>query len=98
MYNFLLYFKISYLSFRFLFLCLILSPQIGEFGKECAAKWNAMNEEQKEPFLDSAARDRERYKREVCLNSIIIAHLLYLFLIVWLLFVNVCVHPMYKIS
>lgn len=24
-----------------------------------------MNEEQKEPFLDSAARDRERYKREV---------------------------------
>ncbi|GFT68713.1 high mobility group protein B3 [Nephila pilipes] len=40
-------------------------PKIGEFGKECAAKWNAMNDEQKEPFLDSAGRDRERYKREM---------------------------------
>ncbi|PRD32913.1 UNVERIFIED_CONTAM: High mobility group-T protein [Trichonephila clavipes] len=41
------------------------SRRIGEFGKECAAKWNAMNDEQKEPFLDSAGRDRERYKREM---------------------------------
>ncbi|KAG8177751.1 hypothetical protein JTE90_008852 [Oedothorax gibbosus] len=40
-------------------------PKIGEFGKECAAKWNAMNEEQKEPFLESSGRDRERYKREM---------------------------------
>lgn len=40
-------------------------PKIGEFGKECAGKWNSMSDEQKEPFLDSAARDRERYKREM---------------------------------
>ncbi|GFW47665.1 high mobility group-T protein [Trichonephila clavipes] len=42
-----------------------VKTKIGEFGKECAAKWNAMNDEQKEPFLDSAGRDRERYKREM---------------------------------
>ncbi|XP_013794754.2 uncharacterized protein LOC106478739 isoform X2 [Limulus polyphemus] len=42
-------------------------PRIGEFGKECAAKWNSMTEEDKQPFLDSAAKDRERYKREMAI-------------------------------
>ena len=35
-------------------------PKIGEFGKECAAKWNSMNEEEKKPFTEVAARDRDR--------------------------------------
>ncbi|XP_054163024.1 uncharacterized protein LOC128960890 isoform X2 [Oppia nitens] len=40
-------------------------PKIGDFGKECAGKWNAMVEEEKKPFLETAARDRDRYKREM---------------------------------
>ncbi|XP_067119024.1 high mobility group protein DSP1-like [Centruroides vittatus] len=40
-------------------------PKIGEFGKECAAKWNAMSDEEKQPFLNAAAKDRERYKQEM---------------------------------
>jgi len=40
-------------------------PKIGDFGKECAGKWNAMSEEEKKPFLETAARDRDRYKREM---------------------------------
>lgn len=40
-------------------------PKIGDFGKECAGKWNTMAEEDKKPFLETAARDRERYKREM---------------------------------
>lgn len=39
--------------------------QIGDFGKECAAKWNGMPEDDKKPFLDVANKDRERYKREM---------------------------------
>lgn len=39
--------------------------QIGDFGKECASKWNQMCEEEKQPFLDVAAKDRERYKKEM---------------------------------
>ena len=42
-------------------------PKIGEFGKECAAKWNSMSEEDKAPFLETAARDRDRYKREMAI-------------------------------
>jgi len=42
-------------------------PKIAEFGKECAAKWAQMNEEDKKPFLDAASRDRERYKREMAI-------------------------------
>lgn len=42
-------------------------PKIGEFGKECAAKWNSMSEEDKTPFLETAARDRDRYKREMAI-------------------------------
>ena len=40
-------------------------PKIGEFGKECAAKWNSMNEEDKKPFVAVANKDRERYKKEM---------------------------------
>lgn len=40
-------------------------PKIAEFGKECAAKWAQMSEEEKKPFLDAAAKDRDRYKREM---------------------------------
>ncbi|KAM7306529.1 hypothetical protein ISCGN_010232, partial [Ixodes scapularis] len=40
-------------------------PRIGDFGKECAGKWNTMSDEDKQPFLGAAARDRERYKREM---------------------------------
>jgi len=40
-------------------------PKIGDFGKECAGKWNAMQEEDKKPFLEVAAKDRDRYKREM---------------------------------
>lgn len=40
-------------------------PKIAEFGKECAAKWAQMTEEDKKPFLDASSRDRERYKREM---------------------------------
>jgi high mobility group protein B3 len=40
-------------------------PKIGDFGKECAGKWNTMNEEDKKPFLATAAKDRDRYKREM---------------------------------
>jgi len=40
-------------------------PKIGDFGKECAGKWNTMSEEEKKPFLETASRDRERYKREM---------------------------------
>lgn len=40
-------------------------PKIAEFGKECAAKWATMTEEDKKPFLDAASRDRDRYKREM---------------------------------
>ena len=35
-------------------------PKIGEFGKECAAKWNSMTDEEKKPFTEVAARDRDR--------------------------------------
>ena len=42
-------------------------PKIAEFGKECAAKWSEMGEEEKRPFVDSAERDRERYKREMAI-------------------------------
>ncbi|GFY47987.1 HMG box domain-containing protein [Trichonephila inaurata madagascariensis] len=40
-------------------------PKIGEFGKECACKWNSMTGEEKQPFLEVAARDRERYRKEM---------------------------------
>jgi len=40
-------------------------PKIGEFGKECAAKWNSMTDEEKKPFTEVAARDRDRYRREM---------------------------------
>ncbi|GFX57066.1 HMG box domain-containing protein [Trichonephila clavipes] len=40
-------------------------PKIGEFGKECACKWNNMTGEEKQPFLEVAARDRERYRKEM---------------------------------
>ncbi|KAJ6223768.1 hypothetical protein RDWZM_002313 [Blomia tropicalis] len=42
-------------------------PKIAEFGKECAAKWAQMGEEDKKPFLDASSRDRERYKREMAI-------------------------------
>lgn len=35
-------------------------PPIGEFGKECACKWNSMSEDEKRPFIETAERDRER--------------------------------------
>jgi len=40
-------------------------PRISEFGKECAAKWNVMNEKEKEPFAAQAARDKARYAQEI---------------------------------
>ncbi|KAF8784448.1 high mobility group protein homolog TDP-1-like isoform X1 [Argiope bruennichi] len=40
-------------------------PKIGDFGKECATKWNSMTGEEKQPFLEVAARDRERYRKEM---------------------------------
>ncbi|KAF7493556.1 High mobility group protein B3 [Sarcoptes scabiei] len=40
-------------------------PKIAEFGKECAAKWAQMSEDDKKPFLEAAAKDRDRYKREM---------------------------------
>lgn len=43
----------------------VTSAQIGDFGKECAGKWNAMGAEEKKPFTDVAGRDRERYQREM---------------------------------
>lgn len=43
----------------------VVVKQIGDFGKECAAKWNGMPEDDKKPFLDVANKDRERYKREM---------------------------------
>ncbi|XP_067119603.1 uncharacterized protein [Centruroides vittatus] len=42
-------------------------PKIGEFGKECANKWNSMKDEDKQPFLDVAAKDRERYRKEMAI-------------------------------
>ncbi|KAG8196233.1 hypothetical protein JTE90_023792 [Oedothorax gibbosus] len=42
-------------------------PKIGEFGKECACKWNNMTAEEKQPFLEVASRDRERYKKEMAI-------------------------------
>lgn len=42
-------------------------PKIAEFGKECAAKWAEMGEEEKRPFVESAERDRERYRREMAI-------------------------------
>ncbi|XP_035231161.1 high mobility group protein homolog TDP-1-like isoform X2 [Stegodyphus dumicola] len=42
-------------------------PKIGEFGKECAGKWNNMSGEEKQPFLEVAARDRERYRKEMAI-------------------------------
>lgn len=42
-------------------------PKIAEFGKECAAKWAQMSEEDKKPFLDASSRDRDRYKREMAI-------------------------------
>ncbi|XP_076331458.1 uncharacterized protein LOC143236786 [Tachypleus tridentatus] len=42
-------------------------PRIGDFGKECAAKWNSMSEEEKQPFLDASNKDRERYRREMAI-------------------------------
>ncbi|XP_022255806.1 intrastrand cross-link recognition protein-like isoform X2 [Limulus polyphemus] len=42
-------------------------PRIGDFGKECAAKWNSMSEEEKQPFLDAANKDRERYRKEMAI-------------------------------
>lgn len=42
-------------------------PKIAEFGKECAAKWATMSEEEKKPFMDAASRDRERYKTEMAI-------------------------------
>jgi len=44
-----------------------LTHQIGDFGKECAQKWNSMNDEEKQPFLDVAAKDRDRYKKEMAI-------------------------------
>lgn len=35
-------------------------PDIDELFEECADQWNEMCEEEKEPFLEEAARDRER--------------------------------------
>lgn len=40
-------------------------PKIGEFGKECAAKWNSMTDEEKKPFIEVANKDRERYRKEM---------------------------------
>ena len=40
-------------------------PKVGEFGKECAGKWNSMTEEEKKPFTQVANKDRERYKKEM---------------------------------
>ncbi|XP_013775304.1 intrastrand cross-link recognition protein-like isoform X2 [Limulus polyphemus] len=42
-------------------------PRIGDFGKECAAKWNSMSEEEKQPFIDASSKDRERYRREMAI-------------------------------
>ncbi|XP_015930865.1 uncharacterized protein [Parasteatoda tepidariorum] len=42
-------------------------PKIGEFGKECADKWNGMTGDEKQPFLEVAARDRERYRKEMAI-------------------------------
>jgi hypothetical protein len=33
------------------------------FGKECAAKWNAMTEEEKKPCMEVANKDRDRYRK-----------------------------------
>ncbi|KAG1686109.1 High mobility group protein B3 [Nymphon striatum] len=42
-------------------------PRIGDFGKECAAKWNVMPENDKAPFVETANKDRDRYKKEMAI-------------------------------
>eukprot|EP00745_Piridium_sociabile_P033484 TRINITY_DN57391_c1_g2_i3.p1 TRINITY_DN57391_c1_g2~~TRINITY_DN57391_c1_g2_i3.p1 ORF type:complete len:203 (-),score=78.32 TRINITY_DN57391_c1_g2_i3:1424-2032(-) len=39
--------------------------RIAEFTKESSAKWREMNEVQKKPFDEQAAKDKERYDREM---------------------------------
>jgi len=41
--------------------------KIAEFTKECSAKWREMNSAQRKQFEDSAAKDKERYDREMAL-------------------------------
>ena len=36
-------------------------PKIGEFGKECESKWNAMNDYEKNLFTKEAENDHERW-------------------------------------
>lgn len=40
-----------------------------EFSKNCAEKWKSMTEEDKKPFIDKAAEDKERYKTEMASYS-----------------------------
>jgi hypothetical protein len=40
-------------------------PKVQEFGKECGEKWKAMSDEEKKPFQDASAKDRDRYVREM---------------------------------
>ncbi|XP_025107401.1 high mobility group protein B2-like [Pomacea canaliculata] len=41
--------------------------KIAEFTKECSAKWREMPASQKKQFEDSAAKDKERYDKEMAM-------------------------------
>jgi len=41
--------------------------KIAEFTKECSAKWREMGSTQKKPFDDMAAKDKQRYDKEMAL-------------------------------
>jgi hypothetical protein len=36
-----------------------------EVAKETGARWKALSEEEKQPFLDQAVADKQRYDEEV---------------------------------
>lgn len=41
------------------------APEFGAFSKLCAEDWKDLTPEDKEPFEDKAAEDKQRYEREM---------------------------------
>lgn len=43
---------------------LIICCMVGEIGKLLGARWKELDEEEKKPYIDQAARDKERAEKE----------------------------------
>ena len=41
------------------------APEFGAFSKLCAEDWKDLTPEEKEPYEEKAAEDKERYEREM---------------------------------